>query len=207
MSLKPIEFYLQKTLPAVFDDSLSYYEAVAKLQAKINEIIEELNNVRNEWDEIVADALKQANAYTDEQIANYNKQFQEIINQLNNQYAAFNAQVTQELNQFENRLKTQEDKEAADVIRLQQETDEKISQNNDYIFERIAGELVDVKVINYFTGEAVSIQDMFDYLAQFHTENAMTYIELENAFKTYDELTALNITYTQLAINGKLLIK
>lgn len=32
-------FYCQKVLPAVFDDSLSYYEVLCKLQAKINEII------------------------------------------------------------------------------------------------------------------------------------------------------------------------
>lgn len=205
MSVKPIEFYLQKTLPAVFDDSLSYYEAVAKLMSKINEIIEELTGIRSEWDALINDAVKTANSYTDEQIANYNQQFQNVINQLNTQYAAFNAQVTQELNQFDKRLTTQEDKEEADIIRVGMETDEKIKQNTDYIFEQIAGELVGIKVINYFTGMPTSIQDMFDYLAQFHTENAITYSEMIAKGKTYSELADLNITYTQLAINGKLI--
>lgn len=36
--IKMLEIFVQKTLPEVFDDSLSYYEAVAKLKAKINEI-------------------------------------------------------------------------------------------------------------------------------------------------------------------------
>ena len=36
-------FYCQKVLPAVFDDSLSYYEAVCKMVEKLNEIIKTAN--------------------------------------------------------------------------------------------------------------------------------------------------------------------
>lgn len=38
-----IRAYCQKVLPAVYDDSLSYYELVCKIQAKLNEVIEKLN--------------------------------------------------------------------------------------------------------------------------------------------------------------------
>lgn len=37
--IAPLYFYCQKILPAVFDDSLSYYEQLCKLTSKINEII------------------------------------------------------------------------------------------------------------------------------------------------------------------------
>lgn len=49
--LRPIWIYCQKVLPAVYDDSLSYYEAVCKLVCKINEVIERLDDD--------ADAIKQ----------------------------------------------------------------------------------------------------------------------------------------------------
>ena len=54
-------YNVQKVLPAVYDDSLSYYELLAKIQEKLNESIANINNI-NEWqaaqDEVMA-ALNQ----------------------------------------------------------------------------------------------------------------------------------------------------
>lgn len=41
-------YNVQKVLPAVYDDSLSYYELLAKIQQKCNELIE-ANNYLQEW--------------------------------------------------------------------------------------------------------------------------------------------------------------
>lgn len=41
--LKPFRFWCQKILPLVYDDSMSYYEVLAKLTAKLNEVIETFN--------------------------------------------------------------------------------------------------------------------------------------------------------------------
>ena len=47
--LKQLRFWTQKILPLVYDDSLSYYEVLAKLTAKINEVIETFNeDIRKE---------------------------------------------------------------------------------------------------------------------------------------------------------------
>lgn len=43
--IKPFFFYAQKILPLVYDDSLSYYEVLAKLTTKVNEVITEVNNL------------------------------------------------------------------------------------------------------------------------------------------------------------------
>lgn len=37
-------FYTQRVLPAVYGDELSYYEVLAKVRDKLNEIIEEMNS-------------------------------------------------------------------------------------------------------------------------------------------------------------------
>lgn len=42
-----IKYFCQKVIPLVYDDSLSYYEVLCKLQAKMNEIIEEVNGLPN----------------------------------------------------------------------------------------------------------------------------------------------------------------
>lgn len=38
--MKPLKFYAHKILPLVYDESLSYYEVLAKIAAKINELIQ-----------------------------------------------------------------------------------------------------------------------------------------------------------------------
>lgn len=43
--------YCQKVLPAVYDDSLSYYEVVCKLVNSMNEIIDEFNKTVQEMTE------------------------------------------------------------------------------------------------------------------------------------------------------------
>lgn len=49
--VRPLLAYaVQKVLPAVYDDSLSYYEVLAKVQCKLNEVVESLSNL-NDWQE------------------------------------------------------------------------------------------------------------------------------------------------------------
>lgn len=51
----PLRFWCQRILPAVYDDSLSYYEAVCKIGYKLNEVIA----IVNDSDSTLAD-MKQA---------------------------------------------------------------------------------------------------------------------------------------------------
>lgn len=41
--INPVSFYCQKVLPAVFDDSLSYYESLCKMRDALNKAITALN--------------------------------------------------------------------------------------------------------------------------------------------------------------------
>ena len=47
-TIKPFKFWVQSVLPLVYDDSLSYYEVLAKMTVKINEIIEEMGTIPDE---------------------------------------------------------------------------------------------------------------------------------------------------------------
>ena len=55
-------YNVQKVLPAVYDDSLSYYEILAKVQQKCNELVE-ANNYMQEWqatqDEVIRELTQQ----------------------------------------------------------------------------------------------------------------------------------------------------
>lgn len=54
-------FCCEKILPAVYDDSLSYYEVLCKLTSKCNQIIDEFNKVIDYSDETLEKATEQAN--------------------------------------------------------------------------------------------------------------------------------------------------
>ena len=82
-----------------------------------------------------------------------------------------------------------------------------IERNNEYIFREIEDNLLaNISVINYFTGERMTIQKMFDYLASLHLENAITYNGLREKNLTYAELIAKSISYTELVKNGGALL-
>ena len=86
-------------------------------------------------------------------------------------------------------------------------TDLQIERNNEYIFREIEDNiLANITVINYFTGERMSVQDMFNYLASLHLQNAITYNGLRDKNLTYTELIAKSISYTELVKNGSTLL-
>ena len=85
-------------------------------------------------------------------------------------------------------------------------TNQAIINNNDYIIDQTTKALETVTVLNYFTGARTSIQDMFDYLAQFHLQNAISVDTLVARAKTVNSLIAYNMTMTQLATNGATII-
>lgn len=200
-------FYSQKVLPLVYEDSLSYYEVLCKVTSKLNDVIEEVNN-------ITVDILKDANAYTDEQIAkfettlqNYIAEIEQTESELNKKYNEFEKITNAQLQIFNNRLNNFDDTIKNAIIGANAYTDNAIKHNNDYILSEVGKGFVDLKVVNYFTGETVSVQDMFDYLAMLHTTNAISYEELAETNKSYSQLIALSITYSDLAINGKNLVQ
>ena len=81
-------------------------------------------------------------------------------------------------------------------------TNNQIKQNNEFLLQEIESKLSEVKVINFFTGEKVSVQNMFDYLASLHTSNSIDYDTMATRAKTYTELEAFNKTYTELVMSG-----
>lgn len=50
-----VKFWCYKILPLVYDDSLSYYEVLCKVQSKMNEIIENVNGIPDEIKRIISE--------------------------------------------------------------------------------------------------------------------------------------------------------
>lgn len=85
-------------------------------------------------------------------------------------------------------------------------TDTQIELNNKILIDELSNSISKYNVINYFTGETITIQDMFNYLSKLHIENYITLNELLEKNKTLNELFNLKLTLSQVLANGKLLI-
>ena len=103
----------QFTIPLLFDDCLSLLQKVCALWAKLNDVIDALNefNVEfNEWAKSVEESLKDLYAKyeaLDTRVTNIEEQLQNIENELNNIKNDI-TNIEQRLNNVENRLTTVE---------------------------------------------------------------------------------------------------
>ena len=195
-----------KVLPLVYDDSISYYEEVCRLVKKINELVDALNNVS-------IDILQEANSYTDAQIANTRSEFdakvreiEELEIELGIQYTDFTNSVNARIQFMSNEVNRIDNKIDDEIIGANEYTNQAIKNNNEFLIEEFSKNVRNFTVINYFTGEKVTVQNMFDTLAQLHIQNPMTYDIYANKNITYSALSLLNIDYTELVMKGNELI-
>lgn len=137
--------------------------------------------------------------------ANFNTFKAEIRQQQADFEAAVNAQIADLERRFTQLINT--------VNSLIQETKLYSDIQNENLYNRIVADIAsgkiglgNVMVINYITGEKMTVQQMFDYLCMFHLTNPITYTQLALKGITYSALTALNLTYTDIIVNGNVLI-
>lgn len=172
-------------------------------------VIDQLNVLNDRVNGISDAILADAKAYTDEQIQGFKDQFQALteqvykaLGQLETENAQFEKYVTDSINAMNAKVDSFTQTVESEVQSMRAYTDNAINENNGYILEQISSQLIGIKVINYFTGEPITIQDMFDLLAQYHLSAPLTYLQLNGRNKTYAELSALDVTYSDLISNA-----
>ena len=176
-------------------------------------VINKIKEFQERIDSFEDTVLKKANDYTDSEIIKLSQkisaEFVDFTREITNKIAKIDSNYEEFVNYVNNRITLMENEliKMNDYIQTilkqaNEYTQQAIINNNAYIISETTKALSTVKVINYFTGERVSIQDMFDYLCQFHLENAINYKVMASREKTYTEFNNLNMTYTNLALNG-----
>lgn len=193
------DFTFQPELPAVFDDSLSYLQMLSRLLAKVNELTTAVNNVDID---AINQKLADLKTYIDTQDStlqgNINTLSASVTSQINTLYTYVNGKfdtINIEITALGNRITGLQDS-------IQAEIQQAIKSYDSYIKTYIANQVLEAKVVNYFTGDKISIQDMFDYLARLHITNGLTYAQIAERGYTYQEIidkcTAGNYTYADL---------
>lgn len=186
----------QKVLPLTYDESLSYYEVLCKLRDYINEMGKRLDNYGEQ-------VLAASKAYTDGEIAKSIQQYNKALEQLTSDYNQFVDNVTGALQGFQNQMNSNFQRQDNEIAGGRAYTDTKIAQNNEWLLEQISKQLISVTVLNPFTGERVSIQDMIDYLSVLHMTEAIDVDGIVTANRTVTKVISYNATCTQLVNNGK----
>ena len=195
-NIEPICIRIQKILPTVYTDALSYQDAMGQIIAKTNELVEQVNNFSDQ-------VLAASKAYTDSEIAKSIRQYEIILEQLINDYNQFVNNVTGALQGFQNQMDENFQRQDNEIAGGRAYTDTKIAQNNDWLLEQISQQVISVTVLNPFTGERESVQDMIDYLASLHMTEAIKVDGIIAANRTVNKVISYNATCTQLVNNGK----
>lgn len=192
--------HLRIALPSIYADSLSYYEAIMQLCKAVDDSIELISQYEQNYKD-----------YTDAEIskidAKVTEQLEQTIRTLNANNETFQRLVNNNIVLFDARLNDLNNKIDASVVGVNDRIDLAIVQNNDYLFDKLSKGLLDLKVINFFTGDRVTVQAMFDYLASFHLSEGISYTGLANKNITYNELIALDVSYTALVTSGGIIIQ
>lgn len=169
-------------------------------------LLNKMKELEGRLDGIIEEALKLTKEYVDIRLSDYQAQITQIrkeIQSVSDRTDELSAEMVQQVMRLEGLISDAERKAENLFIIANNRTDLQIERNNEYIFREIEDNiLANITVINYFTGEHITVQDMFDYLASLHLENAITYNGLRDKNLTYTELIAKSITYTELVKNG-----
>ena len=183
----------------IFPHTTNYSSDVSYLIDLYKKLVKEVERLE-------VDILAESKKYTDEQIIGFQQTVNALIQQLQNDYIRFAAKINGDINVMQSKIDQQTDELRAGLDSIDAATDLKIQLNNEYILDVIASELVDIKVINYFTGEKTTIQDMLDYLAILHATGAITFDELAANNITVNTVIAKNATITDIIKDGKTIL-
>ena len=174
--------YLLKRIAKIEDSIQTIKEDIE------GEVFEYVQSVLAPYEQTLNDLIAQVNALdanVKETLASYNAIITAFENEVNNQIRQIREDLVNSIN-------------AVNLL-----TDTKIEQNNIYIISEVMRNIGSVlTVIDPFTGEAVTIQNMIDTLAQFHIVDGIDYATMNTRALTYAMFNGLNITYSDLLLHG-----
>lgn len=222
--IEPIRFYCQKVLPLVYDDSLSYYEALCKFAETLNETIKHVESI------VASD-----HAYTDAQIAivkaDFNKTLNEIVLSINNSLIALQTKVDKQLADNLILINNLKDYVDSSVIEQNNWVSKQISDLSLYIDKQLVllksyidqqdktviayvdteiqkvidmiPEITSVMVKNPITGKLETIQQTLDYLTNIFLYFAFTCLEFDLTNLTCSQFDNSEITAFNFDVYGK----
>lgn len=169
-------------------------------------VLKEVKRVSEAVDKWSTEVLDAAKTYTDEKIAaeaeRSNQANLELKQSVETAIRDFQNVVNGALTGFQEQLKQQDAEIDSNLVAARGYTNAQIAQNNEFLMEEISKGLIDLKVLNLFTGKYVTVQEMFDYLSAFHMTGAISVAQIGNAQRTVNTVVGYKATCTDIVVNG-----
>lgn len=183
-------------LPCTFDDTLSYYEQIAQLYSKMQELVTYVDNLE-----------EFGHQYTDDKVAALRTEIQTQMAEIEGKANSLQSQLDS-LKDYADTILPAAEKYATDADQGVLATcNSNIAQSEERLQQYINDNAQSIEVINFFTGEQMSIQSMFDYLCSLHAQvDGITYATINNRTYTYDQIKAKNKTYSDLVKDGNTIL-
>lgn len=116
IAVHKFQFYCQKVLPLVYDESLSYYEVLNKLTYKVNEVVEQLNIVE---DNVVA--LNEAVTQLEQRMTELEEAFEAFKTDMENRFAQLKQEIETEFAELKDQIEQEMDELREALVRSIQE--------------------------------------------------------------------------------------
>lgn len=200
-SVRPLGSYYRKVLPAVYDNSLSYYEQLCRIKYKLNEVIKNLNDLEENLPSYVKQAIDEALGGWEErmeaQFAEQNARIAAAEKKIDDSVAEMQAQLDAAIREMEQTINAQLN--ALYLILVNG-----INANRAYIDSQISllkaefPDLSTVYVISPVDGQLVKIQDCVNDMYNVLRYGALTaaqYDALQLTAKEYDDKSLTAFTY------------
>lgn len=169
-------------------------------------VLKEVKRVSEAVDKWSTEVLDAAKTYTDVKVAaeaeRANQANLELKQTVETAIRDFQNVVNGAISGFQEQMRQQDIEIEANLAAARSYTNSQIAQNNKFLMDEISKGLIDLKVLNLFTGKYVTVQEMFDYLATFHLTGAISVAQINNAQRTVNTVVGYNATCTDIVING-----
>ena len=169
-------------------------------------MLKEVKRVSEAVDKWSTEVLDAAKTYTDVKVAaeaeRANQANLELKQTVETVIRDFQNVVNSALSGFQEQLRQQDIEIEANLAAARGYTNSQIAQNNEFLMDEISKGLIDLKVLNLFTGKYGTVQEMFDYLATFHLTGAISVAQINNAQRTVNTVVGYSATCTDIVING-----
>lgn len=200
-SVRPLCSYYRKVLPAVYDDSLSYYEQLCRIKYKLNEVIKNLNDLEENLPSYVKQAI-------DEALGGWEERMEAQFAEQNARIAAAEKKIDDSVAEMQTRLdaaiREMEQTINAQLNALYLILVNGINANRAYIDSQISllkaefPDLSTVYVVSPVDGQLVKIQDCVNDMYNVLRYGALTaaqYDALQLTAKVYDDKSLTAFTY------------
>lgn len=176
------------------------------LLSKMRELETQVDNLH---DTLYAELSTDLKNYVDQNLSSIIQEFNALkldFEQLENQFASLVTVFNAFVDEIDSKLNAINARITAEIQGVNDRTDILIAANNQLLIDTMSEQLRNLTVVNFFNGETVTVQDMFNTLALLHLTDGIAYNQITARGYTYGSIAALNLTYGDIVMHGNTLL-